>query len=171
MKSLLAILLVFTCAAGVAQTINGAIFDGRMKKDVPFATVELLDASMKRKSITPTAMDGHFSFKTIAPGDYSIRISSVGYRDTLFRNITITSDTTLKLDISRYCQYDASKKNKTCPKCRKKDQVIPIVYGLPVSLDGKHPMDEHEKTVYWAGCEIITDCKPNWYCKRDKTEF
>jgi hypothetical protein len=90
--------------------------------------------------------------------------------DTIFRDIKIVDNTLIKLNVHQFCKYDASINDKTCPICHKKDKVIPIRYGLPVSVNGENPMKHEGKTWKAGGCNI-SKCDPNWYCKRDRTEF
>jgi len=48
-----------------------------------------------------------------------------------------------------------------CPKCRSKENVIPIVYGLPgPELQEKAKRGE----VILGGC-VVTGNEPHWYCK------
>ena len=58
-------------------------------------------------------------------------------------------------------ENDISKNDKTCPICKKKNKVIPVEFGLFIN---------DPKKAYNMGC-LITDCEPNWYCKRDKITF
>lgn len=56
---------------------------------------------------------------------------------------------------------------KICPVCKKQDQVIPIIYGLP---NKRLLRDARKGRVKLGGCEISENA-PKWYCKRDKKEF
>tara|TARA_A100000171_G_scaffold50991_1_gene63882 strand:+ start:50 stop:550 length:501 start_codon:yes stop_codon:yes gene_type:complete len=77
-------------------------------------------------------------------------------------NISFSNNETKKIElpISYFCQYDKSINNKTCPICYKTNKVIPTTYGLGFSI----------KESYNLGC-LVTDCEPNWYCKRDEITF
>lgn len=70
----------------------------------------------------------------------------------------------LELPYSSTCPYG---KSNVCPICKKKDKVIPIVYGLIPQVNGKKPKTKKYKS---GGC-VVSDCQPNWFCQRDKTEF
>ena len=60
-----------------------------------------------------------------------------------------------------------SSDDRKCPVCRKKDQVVPIVYGKP----GKKLMDKAKRgKVRLGGCVLSEDSKSR-YCKRDDKEF
>jgi hypothetical protein len=66
------------------------------------------------------------------------------------------------------CNYDVSLQNRTCPKCRRKDYVLPILYGTDdrnLSLPDPYPLKGYD-----AGTDV-TGCDPNWFCKRDKISF
>lgn len=66
------------------------------------------------------------------------------------------------------CNYDNSLKNRQCPKCRRKDRVLPVLYGLTAS-DPLEP-DPYPVKGHHAGTDV-TGCDPNWYCERDKLRF
>lgn len=79
-------------------------------------------------------------------------------------------DTIIQLNVQfpPECFYNKNVKQKICPLCKKKDKVIPILYGLTVPKTGvpTFKYGEYEP----AGCEI-SDCDPTWYCKRDNLRF
>jgi len=149
---------------GVPPTISGKVIDGTREQIISGASVIIFDTDGIGKDSLTANVDGVFSSTYLSPGYYSIRIIAVGYQDTLFQNTYMTHDTVNVFDIHRFCKYDSSLKNKTCPICKKQDKVIPIAYGLLVSMKGEG------KTFKAGGCNI-TYCDPNWYCKRDKLEF
>ena len=54
----------------------------------------------------------------------------------------------------------------TCPKCDRRDQVLPIMYGYPVpEEDGGLPKD-----VVQGGC-MIGELNPNYHCDRCEIRF
>jgi len=162
------IIFLAITVSGFGQTIEGTVIDGRRKETIPFASIQLLNASStSTKDSAMADVDGGFKFTNVSGGIYCIKIKFIGYKDTIFCNIKISSDTTLKLDIHRFCQYDSLEKNKTCPVCHKHDKVIPIRYGLLITING---MKGEGKKFKAGGCNI-SSCDPYWYCKRDKTEF
>lgn len=99
-------------------------------------------------------------------------MSYIGYGDTTIPKIKVMPDTilTVNIELPPPCKYDANKKNNTCPKCNKKDKVIPIVYGLLISTNGDDPLKDEGKTFKAGGCGI-SNCDTHWFCKRDKIEF
>jgi len=81
-------------------------------------------------------------------------------------------DTTLNI-ITQFpfdCPYNLQVDN-TCPKCKKKDKVHPICYGLVTDIyDEKGNIISNTINCHPGGC-AVTDCDPSWYCKRDDYEF
>jgi hypothetical protein len=171
MKIFTTILLLFVSNIIAAQTatIWGKVIDSRKAEPVSMAAITISHQAQKGLlnwgSKTTNADDkGWFKIDSLKAGDYSVFISAIGYESKKYP-ITIQKDSVvlLEIDLYVYCKYDDKKNDPTCPKCHKKNKVIPIVYGLPVG-----EMDEDN--YYYAGCEI-TLCDPNWYCKRDKKKF
>ncbi|MEY8847293.1 hypothetical protein AB9K26_00635 [Psychroserpens sp. XS_ASV72] len=90
---------------------------------------------------------------------YTFKNSELRKKDTI----------SLKIPYSLTCKYDKSKDNKTCPTCEREDEVIPIAYGLIAEITKKG--EEKQEKKYKSGGCVISDCDPNWYCKRDNLEF
>ena len=113
----------------------------------------------------------NFSFHNLKSDSIRIRTEPQSY----MRQLTIIgflkpNDTVqVKIPYSLSCKYDTSKNNKTCPVCKKDDQVIPISYGL-ISEITKKGEEKKEKEYKPGGC-VTTGCDPNWYCKRDEIDF
>ncbi len=149
------------------QTIEGIVIDKIKNKKISGTDVQLISTINMFEALTDN--NGKFKIIGVSPGIYSIKISRIPFGDTTFHNITIKGDTKLTLDVHKYCKYDASVHNKTCPVCHKKDKAIPIMYGVPISTRGDSTKDEGVKFVT-GGCKI-TNCDPNWYCKRDSIKF
>ena len=94
----------------------------------------------------------------VKPRSYPI---DFGYRLEIDPNETIY----LEIDYAPICEYAKSVNDKTCPVCKKKNRVIPIVYGLITFTNKKET-----KNYYRGGC-VTYGCDPNWYCRRDNTKF
>ena len=163
--------LLIAAHASFALTIDGTVFDGKKNEVIPYANVYLLDSKMTEKCGTATDLEGRFKFVNVMKGVYNIRISSIGFSDTTFASIALSGDTVLQLNIHRFCIYDASLNDKTCPVCHKTDKVIPIKYGLLITEKGKKKKETGSSDEFYSGGCVITGCDPNWYCKRDKTKF
>jgi hypothetical protein len=151
-------------------TIDGTAIDGVRNEKISFASVLLLDSTFSVKAGQMTNENGKFQFQNVSVGEYYIKIHSIEYTDTIFSKINFSGDTILTFDVHKFCRYDSSINNKTCPICHKKDKVIPIIYGLLISTNGEDPMKDEGIKFKAGGCEK-TNCDPNWYCKRDKLEF
>jgi hypothetical protein len=96
------------------------------------------------------------------------RVSGRFYK---FKNTELRKNNTISIKIpySLTCKYDKSKDNKTCPICKKEDEVTPISYGLGAETTKKGEEKKEEK--FKPGGCVVTDCDPNWFCKRDNLEF
>lgn len=151
------------------QTVKGTVIDIKRNKPISFAIITFLTKD-KERHVEFSNETGGFTFSNLPSNKYTITFSSIGYQDTSFMDIFINGDTTINLGYIRNCPYDETINNKICPKCHKKNSVIPIIYGLPVSLNGEDPTKGNGKKFILAGCEI-SDCDPNWFCRRDKLSF
>ena len=93
---------------------------------------------------------GRFSFKNIPPSTYNI-CASYTMAEPVFENSYGTRDAyDLKVRISRTtnyfktfnlmvtCPFDKTKNQEFCPVCKKKDKVLPILFGLPAFSERKN---------------------------------
>lgn len=164
MKYLFIIFFLFHLSTFSQGTIKGHVHDRRQNEDLPFVGVKILELNL----LQTADLDGNFTFRSVPSGKYHLKAQYIGYCDTT-TEVAITGNDSINiyLELPPPCKYD--KKNKTCPKCHKRDKAIPIVYGLIVSTkDSKD--DGMYETYYPGGCNV-TCCDPNWYCKRDKFEY
>lgn len=165
MKNILYILtlLLFsvTLTFGQSGQIKGYVHDVNKDQPVILATVFV----GTEKSVTD--FDGQFKFPNIKVGRYQLKIIGNAQTDTLIATIEVNPDSTTNLYFSYpySCPYIKSK--NVCPVCSKTDKVIPIIYGEPTT----ESLEKSENgKVKLAGC-LVSNCDPNWYCKRDKKEF
>ena len=166
------IFLLFAAGSLSALTIDGIVMDAMKNQVVPFVRVHLLDSTMVEKCGTDTDAKDRFKFVNVMKGSYSIRISGLGFGDTTFASIKLATDTTLQFNIHKYCKYDASRNDKTCPVCHKTDKVLPVKYGLPATTQKeKKKKKGGEDGEFYPAENAATGCDPNWYCKRDKSRF
>ena len=113
----------------------------------------------------------NFSFHNLESDSVRIRTEP----HSITRNIVMSgflkpNDTIdVKIPYALTCKYDKSKTNNICPICNKNDQAIPIIYGFLVETVNNEQKDK-KKEYKWGGC-VIHACEPNWFCKRDETEF
>jgi hypothetical protein len=99
-------------------------------------------------------------------------IGNISGRSYTFKNIEMRESDTIKIDFpySLTCKYDKSIENKTCPICKKQDEVIPISYGL-ISEESNKLLEGNNTNKYKSGGCVVSDCDPNWFCQRDKLDF
>lgn len=146
-----------------------------------------------------TIVDKNLAFSFTNLKSDSIRISlepsKIGMNIIIVGFLEQNENATVSIPYSLTCKYNKSKKNKTCPICKKDDQVIPISYGLTVKINDKE-VEEYKSNVlvirinenkgkpngiikknwsenresYPGGC-VTTGCDPNWYCKRNDYKF
>ncbi|MCF8298167.1 MAG: carboxypeptidase-like regulatory domain-containing protein [Saprospiraceae bacterium] len=155
------ITLVNLNVLGQTGIIKGQVYDRKEKQGLALANVWLIDTKIG----TVTDQKGNFKIDNLKAGIYNLKVSYIGYGDTTLYNIKVLVDTVilLRVELPADCIYDKNEKNRTCPICGKKNKVVPIVYGLPIG-------SLNLKKYYYAGC-VITNCDPNWYCKRCKNKF
>lgn len=87
---LLTLLAIMMPVIAVAQryTITGTVIDGQERNAVSFAAAALLGSDKKVITGTTTDEKGNFTLRAKAPGKYTLRLSSIGYK-TLTRDITV----------------------------------------------------------------------------------
>jgi hypothetical protein len=101
---------------------------------------------------------------------------AAGFEKYLRLSITtglLEKDPVTKLYISfpEDCAFNKNAFNNKCPKCKRTDKVIPIIYGLEsiVADSAGNIVNDHHKH-YHGGC-MVSNCAPTWYCQRDKLSF
>jgi hypothetical protein len=110
---------------------------------------------------------GFFEVCNLKPGEYSFRLSYIGYKDTTISKINIKDDQISKLEIClSECKFYTLGHSDICPACGKKDLVVKILYG---SVSTKMIKNAKKGKVYLGGMK--TGCDPLYYCKRDSTKF
>lgn len=71
--------------------LQGQVTDSITKEGISFATVCLLNDSGTQVQGCQTDIDGNYVIKPIAPGIYSIKVSSLGYKELVLKNINISA--------------------------------------------------------------------------------
>lgn len=172
MKLLFSIILLMFSSFGFTQTalIKGTLID-RITRE-PYVRVNLKLVGTDQK--TYSGLDGEFEFDSLAPGRYQLWIENRFADDDYYQegesywfNVPNNDTTTIVVEVVLRCVYEMHENDKRCPSCHKKNEVIPISYGL---LIGGIPLKHGKETFYDGGCEI-TGCDPHWYCRRDHTKF
>ncbi len=143
-------------------------------------------AFLKSKKINDSILlneNFEFQFENLKADTINLSFSVRNYPTNKYYIIRLNENQIYKADIwiCPICPYKNSEEKYECPKCGKKDKVIPIVYGLISNVyfvnkkgqktdkNGKI-IKKKEKEYYAGGC-VVSECQPNWYCGRDKTEF
>lgn len=143
-------------------------------------------AILKSKTINDSILlneNFEFKFENLKADTLKLSFSVRNYPTNKYYIIRLNENEiyTADISISPVCPYKNSEQKHECPKCGKKDKVIPIVYGLISSVyfvnqkgqkidkNGKE-ITTKEKEYHSGGC-VVSECQPNWYCGRDKTEF
>lgn len=172
MKSLLSILLLLTCHYTFGQTavVKGTLIDRVTRDPYFFEHIELVGTGQNERS----GPGGEFLFDSLTPGRYQIWVENRFADNDYFQegesywfNVPNNDTTTIVVEVVLRCVYEMHKDDKRCPRCHKKNEVIPMSYGL---LIGDIPMKRGKETFHDGGCEI-TGCDPHWYCRRDHTKF
>lgn len=115
---------------------------------------------------TKVSNDLSFEFANLSTDTFNISFSprSYPYDVTYIVCLKDSEDIKVAVDYSSTCPY-AKNMEGICPTCKKKDEVIPIRYGLLAGKIGKG------KREYYPGGCIESDCQPSWFCQRDKKSF
>ncbi len=94
----LLLLLVSLGITGFSQTgsLRGFVYDDETGEPLPYVNVYIAGTDMG----APTDENGFFSVSSIPPGDYTVKLTYVGY-DTLFQKFTIEANkiTSVKLNL------------------------------------------------------------------------
>ncbi len=150
------------CQTGM---IKGIVQNGVDKNPSPYMTIGLIQKSNLVKG-TNSDLNGNFEIKNIVPGEYELEFSFVGYQTYTIPNIQVTNDSTTYLEIKYPCPNGNKNSKKVCPYGHR-DNIVPIVYGLPTERTLKRAS---KGKCELGGC-IITECDPKWYCKEHKIRF
>lgn len=173
-KTFITILFCIGFLSGFAQN---SVIKGKLIAELPEETERIVKRTkvileINEKIITADLDDDlNFSFYDLKAGNFKIRTEPkpAGTNRIIIDFLKPNDTINIKLPYSLTCKYDKSKKDKTCPVCKKEDQVIPISYGLIVEITKKGEVKK-EKEYKSGGC-VTTGCDPNWYCKRDEIDF
>jgi hypothetical protein len=160
LSTVILFLLFFKVTYPQRFDFTGRILSVKTSRPLSNVSVRLVQANQTIQS----DLEGYFVFRGYPTGKYLIELSTVGVGPREF-NIVIqqSADTVHIFHFQDTCRYDVRGTSRICPMCRKKNRVVPILYGLPIGeLD--------EANYYYAGCEV-SDCDPKWFCKRDSTKF
>ena len=169
------ILFLITFSQGFCQSgeIGGKLMiaNEEERSSLPSKIYAILKHENIKDSIQ---VDGNFNFKfeNLRSGKYYVSFSVRNYpinRSYIF-NLKEGEKINQDIELKPICAFQNSKEKTNCPVCKKIDKVIPISYGLSVSIvpKGKKENTNRKNKVHEGGC-VVSDCQPNWYCERDET--
>jgi Carboxypeptidase regulatory-like domain/TonB-dependent Receptor Plug Domain len=97
---LILFLLVLTPVVLVAQNgkISGKVTDELTKEPIPFTQIRAVKGG-QFKGGTTADFDGNYDISPLTPGAYDIEISSVGYASKKITGVTVSFETTTRLNI------------------------------------------------------------------------
>ncbi len=170
MKHLIILIFISLCqqlTSDAQCSIAGHLYDKEKKTNVNFVEVRLLGFPLKYKTFTYSDSIGNYYLDSIPEGRHDFLFYTSEYNDTIVYDIQFVKDSTTYVNIfyPTFCEYSKSKSK--CPKCSKKDKVVPIVYGYPSE---KMLVKMKKGKIHLGGC-MVSGCDPKWFCKRDETEF
>ena len=84
--------------ASVAGTISGVVTDpnGSM---VPGATVTITNSETHQSFVTTTSSEGFYTSAVLAPGTYTVKVDSSGFKSTLLTNLSVRSNSAARGNI------------------------------------------------------------------------
>ncbi len=85
---------MFSLVNSQVGLVRGKIINASTNLGLPFAKIQLLDQQMGAVSLE----DGTYEIKGIAPGVYSFKASSPGFKDQIINEITVTNARSIDLD-------------------------------------------------------------------------
>ncbi len=94
LSALAIVLCTINFAVAQNATLKGVISDKETGETLPGATVALVGTYKG----TSTDMDGKYEIKDIKPGDYSVKVTFIGYSDQIYNGITLKKGEVKTLD-------------------------------------------------------------------------
>jgi hypothetical protein len=170
MKTRLTITFVFLTFFGHGQISNKS--DAFYNLTIMYrpATITILKDTNSSSSVVKNSQK--ITYPSIKPGHYKIQISGQGQPTIIRDSIIVLAGQKLVLSfkVEGPCLYDhPANYVPTCPK-NHTDSIIPIVYGLVVTIGDTFIKDKKEMKVKYAGC-VTSGCDPQLYCKEHDIEF
>ncbi len=109
---------------------------------------------------------GHLSIKGLEAGEYIVYVTD--NKDSIIKKIKLDDqypDSEMVLAFPPLDYYSGTA--ASCPKCKRSDRAIKIIYGEPSMADLEA---SYRDEVYLEGCEL-DDTTRKWYCTRDSLKF
>lgn len=104
-RKIYAVLILFLTAVTYSNAqsalgeIRGVVKDKDTKEPIGFAAV-VVEQNGIQAGGTVTDLEGNFSFKSLRPGKYTVKVQFVGYTDYILSGVQVTPDNITRLDIA-----------------------------------------------------------------------
>ena len=102
LKNLILVILLFTIASvspvwsGTTGKINGVITDKATGDPLPGANVIVIGTTLG----AATDLNGEYTILKVPPGNYDVKISSIGYQNVIIKDVVVNIDQTTRLNVS-----------------------------------------------------------------------
>src|SRR5258708_20874977 len=83
---------------GSTSVVTGVVLDNT-GATVPAATVELEEVDTQSKTSVTTGNDGQYSFRAVPPGNYIIRVSGKGFRQSIISGVKVEVGKSASLNV------------------------------------------------------------------------
>ncbi|MCE2786747.1 MAG: carboxypeptidase regulatory-like domain-containing protein [Bacteroidota bacterium] len=83
--------VVFANAQSQLGEIRGKVIDSKTKKPLDYASVTI-ELNGVVKATTLTDDEGGYIVKTLQPGEYTVKVTTIGYRNAIIRQVDVISD-------------------------------------------------------------------------------
>jgi hypothetical protein len=97
MKKVYTLLLALFAFGHLAQAqsqlgeIRGRVIDSKSKKPLDYVSVSIfMNGVLKANTLTDD--DGNYVVKTLPPGEYEVKVSNIGYNNSITTKVAVTSD-------------------------------------------------------------------------------
>jgi Carboxypeptidase regulatory-like domain len=83
---------------GSTSVVTGVVLD-KSGATVPAATVELEEVNTQSKTSVTTGNDGQYTFRAVPPGNYTIRVSGKGFRQSIVNGVKVEVGKSASLNV------------------------------------------------------------------------
>lgn len=153
-------------------TINSEVKNEYLGLFIEFRVDTLVIAKSNLKK------DGSFKISVTTDKEFDVYYRHLVGQDCYLQSIKPSDKDKVRLNFTFPTIYKKEINEVVCPKCKKHDQTIPILYRGQGSVELFENIDSsgfksfvpYDKTNYYAGC-TFSKFDPKYFCKRDKIKF